>query len=277
MTFLVMLIFGVVIFLYLVHRELTIYKKMCLVNSESQESGVVSRTTLDINAIIISNSRILLFLKEVDSDLIRKIKTTLVLSFPVFILSLLHVLPVSYRQCAMIMMVIMVATIVVPGAIVGPVIHQKLKRMTDILPYFIELTAVCVQTGMTVESSIKYVAMRFDKMDENLSAIMMSISRKAEVAGLEEALGELYHSTETPELKMFCATLQQSVHYGTSLYENLLELAHDIREYQLLHIEEKVGKLSAKMSIPLILFIMFPITILISAPGILRIMKHGIF
>ena len=33
----------------------------------------------------------------------------------------------------------------------------------------------------------------------------------------------------------------------------------------------------AKMSVPLILFIMFPITILIAAPGILRIMQNAHF
>ncbi|GAM73391.1 type II/IV secretion system protein tadC [Vibrio ishigakensis] len=36
--------------------------------------------------------------------------------------------------------------------------------------------------------------------------------------------------------------------------------------------EEKIGKLAAKMSTPLILFIMFPIVILILAPGITRMM-----
>ncbi|HDR1493492.1 TPA: type II secretion system F family protein, partial [Pasteurella multocida] len=48
----------------------------------------------------------------------------------------------------------------------------------------------------------------------------------------------------------------------------------DIREIQLLIIEEKLGTLSAKMSIPLILFIMFPIIILILAPGIMRVFPN---
>jgi tight adherence protein C len=42
----------------------------------------------------------------------------------------------------------------------------------------------------------------------------------------------------------------------------------------MLGVEEKIGKLAAKMSIPLILFIMMPIVILITAPGIMRVMAN---
>ena len=37
---------------------------------------------------------------------------------------------------------------------------------------------------------------------------------------------------------------------------------------------EKLGTLSAKMSIPLIIFIMFPIVILILAPGAMRVLPN---
>ncbi|TOO76471.1 biotin synthase, partial [Vibrio parahaemolyticus] len=50
----------------------------------------------------------------------------------------------------------------------------------------------------------------------------------------------------------------------------LSDLAEDMRKVQILTVEEKVGKLSAKMSVPLILFIMFPIVILILAPAVMQ-------
>ena len=43
-----------------------------------------------------------------------------------------------------------------------------------------------------------------------------------------------------------------------------------MRKSQVLSIEEKIGKLAAQMSVPLILFIMFPIVILILAPGMMQ-------
>jgi tight adherence protein C len=69
-------------------------------------------------------------------------------------------------------------------------------------------------------------------------------------------------------------TLKQSLQYGSSIYGVLTTLAGDIRDVQMLTLEEKIGKLAAKMSVPLILFIMIPIVILIAAPGILRMMSN---
>lgn len=55
----------------------------------------------------------------------------------------------------------------------------------------------------------------------------------------------------------------------------LATLATDIREINMMDLEEKIGKMGAKMSIPLITFIMVPIVVLIAAPGILRMFSNG--
>ncbi|MBS0912829.1 type II secretion system F family protein [Tatumella sp. JGM91] len=68
--------------------------------------------------------------------------------------------------------------------------------------------------------------------------------------------------------------LQQSIQYGSSMYEQLVELAREIREVQLLATEEKIGQLGAKMSVPLILFFMFPVIIIVAAPGVMRLMGN---
>jgi tight adherence protein C len=43
----------------------------------------------------------------------------------------------------------------------------------------------------------------------------------------------------------------------------------------MLGLEERIGKLAAKMSVPLIVFIMIPIVILIAAPGVMRLMLNA--
>ncbi|GAM69365.1 type II/IV secretion system protein tadC [Vibrio sp. JCM 19236] len=73
-------------------------------------------------------------------------------------------------------------------------------------------------------------------------------------------------------MRSFALTLTQNIQYGTSVAPVLSDLAEDFRNEQILVMEEKIGKLAAKMSTPLILFIMFPIVILILAPGITRMM-----
>lgn len=103
---------------------------------------------------------------------------------------------------------------------------------------------------------------------------MLRIIRKSELTGLSQALQDFSIPLPTTEIRMFCTVLQQSLNFGSSIYSHLIQLSADIREIQLLIIEEKLGTLSAKMSIPLILFIMFPIIILILAPGIMRVFPN---
>jgi Flp pilus assembly protein TadB len=95
------------------------------------------------------------------------------------------------------------------------------------------------------------------------------------VVGLEQALEELYQRVPSNEMRSFVMTLNQSLQYGTSIYGVLTTLSADIREVQLLQVEEKIGQLAAKMSIPLIVFIMVPIVILIAAPGIMRMLANA--
>ncbi|ATV46112.1 secretion system protein [Pectobacterium brasiliense] len=232
---------------------------------------------LDYRRIIIDNSSLMMFLQRIENNLTIKLRLWGGSGVLLFFAQQLGILPVGSQGLAMIMMLILILVIVMPAMLIGSMVKTKVKLMLDALPYFVDLTAVCVQAGMTVESAIKFVSERSGDLDRNLSSLMRHLIKRAEVSGLEEALLELYRAMDMTEMRMFCSALQQSVHYGTSLYEGLIDLSKDIRDLQLLESEEKIGSLSAKMSVPLIIFIMFPITILVAAPGILRIMKNAIF
>ncbi|WP_434355100.1 type II secretion system F family protein [Parasalinivibrio latis] len=144
------------------------------------------------------------------------------------------------------------------------------------LPYLLDLMAVCVQSGMSIEASIHYLATEMASFDRDIAHLLKKTNDRAKVVGLEKALNELLTRVPTNEMRSFVNTLNQSLQYGTSIYQVLSTLAKDIRDIQILALEEKVGKLSAKMSVPLILFIMMPIVILITAPGIMRMMANGI-
>lgn len=166
---------------------------------------------------------------------------------------------------------IMMAFIFLPSIICNMLIKSRIKKIMVDMPGFIDLVAVSLQVGISLEAAIKQVGEDFDNLNKDLSELMLRVIRKSEVVGLETALTELSASLPTTEIKMFCTVLLQSLNFGSSIYQHLIQLSSDIRDIQLLAIEEKLGSLAAKMSIPLILFIMFPIVILIVAPGAMRI------
>ncbi|TBL36683.1 type II secretion system F family protein [Hafnia alvei] len=277
MLYLTMLLLGILLVLMAIRQQQHWKKQRDIIEPKKEGKQQNQFSTIDYRALIISNSPWLTFLNELEKSLPLKARICGAIGGVLLVLTVIGVLSISLKALAMIMLFVFMIVLVLPAMLLNPAINTRIKLMMDALPYFVDLIAVCVQAGMTVESSVKFIAERSDDLDKNLADLMSHLVRRAEVSGLEEGLMDLYRSMDMTEMRMFCATLQQSVHYGTSLYENLMELSKDIRDMQLLSSEEKIGKLSAKMSVPLILFIMFPITILIAAPGILRIMQNAHF
>ncbi len=166
-------------------------------------------------------------------------------------------------------------------AIIGPDLllqvrqRRRVRKVASLLPYMIDLMAVCIQTGMTIEAAIAYLGQELETFDKDLAWLMRQTDARSRVVNLPTALAELMAEFPCNEMRSFVYTLSQSLQYGSSIYEVLTSLSTNIREIQVLDLEEKVGQLSAKMSLPLILLIMFPVVILITAPSIMRMMSDG--
>ncbi|QUM86247.1 type II secretion system F family protein [Moritella sp. 28] len=163
--------------------------------------------------------------------------------------------------------------VVIPDIYIDYRTKQLRHKIANKLPYLLDLMAVCIQTGMTIESSMRYLSKEMAAFDRDISYFLDKTNDRSKIVSLEKALDELYELVPSNEMRSFVVTLKQSLRYGTSIYSILTTLAKDIRELQMLGMEEKIGKLAAKMSIPLILFIMVPIVILIAAPGIMRLVQ----
>lgn len=165
--------------------------------------------------------------------------------------------------------------IIIPDVYLSQKKAQLTRKLSQELPYFIDLLGVCVQTGMTIEASFIYITKEVAVFDKDLAYMIKKTTDRSKIVGLPKALNELLERVPSNEMRSFVSTINQSLQYGTSIYDVLLTLAKDIRELQMLTLEEKVGKLSAKMSIPLILFIMLPIVILVAGPGVMRLFYYG--
>ncbi|WP_067222480.1 type II secretion system F family protein [Marinomonas gallaica] len=166
-----------------------------------------------------------------------------------------------------------VVVLIIPDAYLSSKAKSLRVKISNKLPYMIDLLAVCVQTGMTIEASMSYLSKEMMSFDKDLGHMLNKTNDRIQIIGIEQALVELHTRVPTNEMRSFVMTLNQSLQYGTSIYTVLTTLSSEIREVQMLGLEEKIGQLSAKMSVPLILFVMFPIVILIAAPGIMRMMN----
>ncbi|BDU39728.1 biotin synthase [Vibrio nigripulchritudo] len=168
-----------------------------------------------------------------------------------------------------------VVCLIAPDAYLNTRVKALQGKLSGQLPYLLDLLAVCVQTGMTIEAAMTYLSKEMSGFDKDLAQLLKNTNDRSRIVGLDKALDELYDQVPTNEMRSFTMTLKQSLHYGTSIYGVLTTLAADIRDVTMLSMEEKIGKLAAKMSVPLILFIMMPVVILIAAPGVMRMMANA--
>ncbi|EBS6151919.1 type II secretion system F family protein [Salmonella enterica subsp. enterica serovar Inganda] len=162
--------------------------------------------------------------------------------------------------------------ILVPAQLKKKISAQKAKKVNSDLPYAIDIMAICVRSGITIENSFSYIAKNINNINPDIAILFERTALKTEVNGISQALDQLYEEVPSTEIRMFCSTLQQSISFGSSIYPILVELSKEIREIQLIAVEEKVASLSAKMSAPMILFIMFPILAIVAGPGFIRML-----
>lgn len=143
-------------------------------------------------------------------------------------------------------------------------------RIAHALPDALDLMVICVESGLTLEAV-------FQRVGHEMSSVAPELSREwliteAELRLLDSrltALDNLAKRTDLVEVENMVIALSQAEKYGSKIAPTMRLIASDSRQYQYLRLEEKVGKLPAKMSLPVVVLIMLPVVVLIVAPTII--------
>lgn len=226
----------------------------------------------NIEKIYRKTSKTVTFFDFLDSNIFLKFGMIIAFAFLIFTLGALGILKYDKQTQAIIIGVALVFVILTPPRIKNYIMRKKTKKINVDLPYVIDIMSICVQSGMTIENALIYISKNIQFINSDIASLLERTAIKIEVSGIVSALDQLYEEVPSAEVRMFCTTLQQSITYGASISTVLVELSKEMREMQLLSVEEKVASLSAKMAAPMILFIMFPILAIVAGPGFIRMM-----
>lgn len=182
---------------------------------------------------------------------------------------------IGINEVVLICAVALILFVAGPDMFISSRANSITRHVSSRLPFLLDLMNVCVHTGMTIEASLEYLAKELQTVDKYLAHTVNATVQRSKVVGIEKALEEFQQLVPSSEAQSFVMTLVQSLKFGSSVGQVLATLATDIRQLNMMELEEKIGKLGAKMSIPMIVFIMVPIIILIIAPGIMRMLMNG--
>lgn len=275
-----MLILFLVIFVVGMFLCVYMYKNIKKINKLKHNTRVVQNTQTysrftsnkQTEMTLEKQDLLLTKLREFDEKLALKVSVGVVLFLVVYMVNSLLNVGLSSATLGVVGIFFILLMVLGPGSLRKIIVDMRINSISKNIPMFVDLLAVCVQAGMNIESAIKFLEGNISNINKNFAPFLQRMIAKSEVSGLYSALDDLQEELPSTEIVMMCTTLKQSIKYGSALYDALISLSMEIRELELLKTEEAIGKLSAKMSVPLILFFMFPVIIIIAAPGIIKVM-----
>ena len=161
-----------------------------------------------------------------------------------------------------------------PETVLSLLISRRQKKISSYFPDALDLMVICTNAGNSLSISIMRVANELQKICPPLSDEFKFTADQLQLDGdSASALRNMSKRIGIQSMRSLVTTLIQSQQYGTPISQSLKTLSRSERTAQLLAMEEKAAKLAAKMTIPMILFILPTVGIVTAGPAILNLMN----
>jgi len=177
------------------------------------------------------------------------------------------------------MLGIMFAGLMAGAAILGPDRVLKARKSSrereysDGFPDLLDLLVASVEAGLSLDASVSRVtdelARRYPNLTVHLRFLVLELragkARKEAWSAFADRLG-------IDDARQLATMLRQAEEMGTSLGDTLSVFSQDMRQKRMLRAEEKALALSAKLTVPLIMFIFPSLLGSLMLPAIARLM-----
>jgi tight adherence protein C len=143
----------------------------------------------------------------------------------------------------------------------------------EVIP-FLHLLRMLFEAGMSMEHILLVIEQQGRELIPNLADELHAVIKRIQ-AGQDraDALAEMAAPLEVPELNDTIAMLKQVTRYGGNIRESLTEYTELVEQRQVSELREYVSKLSAKMTVVMILFLFPALMIFLAGPGFVGLAK----
>ncbi len=162
--------------------------------------------------------------------------------------------------------------------IMGPrLVLWLMKRRFDAAirlgtPDTIDLLVVCSEAGMGLESGLERVAAEMTQTNPAMARVLYGLLDDLRILPNRfdafERLGSL-----SDGLRRFGTMISQSLQYGTPLSQALRSIAVDLRRERITKLEERAHKLGAKLTVPMVLFLLPAMFVILGGSSFLHLLR----
>ncbi|WP_206951713.1 type II secretion system F family protein [Trinickia acidisoli] len=151
--------------------------------------------------------------------------------------------------------------------------RRRQKKIAGALPDALDLLVICTNAGHSLAASIVRIA---EEMRDIAPALAQELDTTAQELRLDgdsvSVLRNLAERVDVASLRTLATTLAQSQRYGTPVTQALQVLARAERNEHMHLLEERAARLSIKITLPMMFFILPTVILIAAGPAALRLM-----
>jgi tight adherence protein C len=161
-----------------------------------------------------------------------------------------------------------------PKRVLAAAAARRQKRTVAEIGTFIPLLRILFESGMAVEQALRVLSSEGSKLLPVLSSELRVMLVRID-SGLElgDELTKVASVLAVDEFSDTCVILNQLIHQGGGAMKSLLALKQLIDDRRLTRLQEYISKLSAKMSVVMMVFLFPALLIVLAGPGFIAIGK----
>ena len=155
-----------------------------------------------------------------------------------------------------------------PKRLLAAAAQRRQKQLATEISTFIPLLRILFESGMAVEQSLRVLSNEGKQLLPALTHELRLVLARVD-SGLElgEELNKATRLLAVDEFTDTCVILEQLIHQGGGAMKSLLTLKQLLDDRRLTRLQEYISKLSAKMSIVMMLFLFPALLIVLAGPG----------
>ena len=146
--------------------------------------------------------------------------------------------------------------------------EQRRAAIRREVPAFLHLLRMLFDAGLSFEHTLQVIEQQGQLLIPHLAGELSTVITRIQ-AGQEraEALAEMAEPLDIPELNDTIGMLKQVTRYGGNIRDSLTEYTRLVEERQVSELREYVSKLSAKMTVVMVVFLFPALMIFVAGPG----------
>lgn len=170
--------------------------------------------------------------------------------------------------------VVCIAAWLLPKRILAHLAAARQRRIAEQMPVLVHLLRVVLDTGLSVEQALRSLVQDTRELLPDLAFELEYLLGHVDAgADIATAMHGMAQPLDVPALTDLTTLLEQTWRMGGNVSKSLAELSHLIEDRLRTELKEKVSKLSARMTVVMMLFLFPALLVFLAAPGFIAIVR----